>query len=116
MTSRPPFMKDIQSLPSALLMLKILSSTISTHIPERKCERKSKPMRFQKESKVAASGLRGTYLIYNSMSGNHKKCWQARITVNKKSISLGYFATKEEASEAYQRKRLEITGDQYREL
>lgn len=35
----------------------------------------------------------------------HKNCtlkkWQAKITVNKKVISLGYYATPEEASEVY---------------
>jgi hypothetical protein len=60
-------------------------------------------MSYEKESKNAASGLRGTYLIYDAASGNHKKCWQARITVNKKSISLGYYEEAWQASEAYQR-------------
>lgn len=31
----------------------------------------------------------------------HNRGWQARITVNRRSISLGYFRTKEEAGEAY---------------
>ncbi|SRR5258708_29720613 len=96
-------MKEIQLLQATLLMAEILNSPISIHIPERKYERKIKHMSFEKESKVAASGLRGTYLIYDAASGNHKKCWQARIRVNKKSISLGYYTTKEEASEAYQK-------------
>lgn len=45
----------------------------------------------------------------------HRRCvsrpWSARIHINKKSISLGYFATKEEAALAYNKAALELLGE-----
>ena len=40
-----------------------------------------------------------------------KKKWQARIVVNKKSISLGYYATPKEAAKAYDKAALEYFGE-----
>lgn len=45
------------------------------------------------------SGFKGVGLNNKSKT----KPWRARISVNKKSISLGYFATAEEAFEAYKK-------------
>jgi hypothetical protein len=47
----------------------------------------------QNSSRPNQSGLRG-------VSGNHGK-WAARITIHQKTMSLGTYATKEEAHEAY---------------
>jgi hypothetical protein len=44
-----------------------------------------------------ASGHKGVYWF------ERDKCWVAKITVNYKSKHLGYFPTKEAASEAYNR-------------
>jgi hypothetical protein len=48
-----------------------------------------------KMSKQSKSGLKGAH--YHKIS----KKWLSRIKVNKKTIHLGYFDTKEEAHEAY---------------
>lgn len=45
------------------------------------------------------SGFRGVY--HHSSGGKLKKAWRVEITVNGKRIQLGYFATPEEASHAY---------------
>lgn len=61
---------------------------------------------------TAAENRYNSKRMKNNKSGakgvvEHKKCtykkWQAKITVNKKIISLGYFATVEEAGAAYAR-------------
>jgi AP2 domain len=53
-----------------------------------------------------ASGFKG---VYEHRRG--KKRWQAKIAVNGKSISCGYYLTKEEADEAYRQASLEIYGE-----
>ena len=50
----------------------------------------------RKKDKDNTSGFKGVSWY------KHHKVWRARITVNKKSIFLGYFHTPEEASAAYQ--------------
>jgi hypothetical protein len=37
--------------------------------------------------------------------------WRAKICVNKKSVHLGYYATPEEASEVYQKKKQEVVDN-----
>lgn len=42
---------------------------------------------------------------------NRIRRWRARITLNKKQIGLGYFATQEEAAIAYNEKAKELFGE-----
>lgn len=42
---------------------------------------------------------------------NPIKKWVANITINKKTVSLGYFLTKEEAARAYDKKAKELYGE-----
>lgn len=40
------------------------------------------------------------------------KCWRAYIHINNKYVHLGLFATELEAKEAYDKKRIEVRGNQ----
>lgn len=56
------------------------------------------------------TGYRG--VCFHSKS--NKKPFSARIKIRRKEISLGYFSTPEEASEAYEAKAKELFGEFYR--
>lgn len=55
--------------------------------------------------RVTASGFKGVYMT------NKRKPFQARITVNGKRRSVGYFMTALEAARAYDAKAIELCGE-----
>lgn len=55
----------------------------------------------------SASQVKGVYFD----ARRPKKPWQAYVTKNKKRTSIGYYATKEEAADARNKKAFELFGD-----
>lgn len=56
--------------------------------------------------KIGSSGVVGVYL-----SKGKKKSWQARYSRDDKWLHIGYFLTKEEAGEAYNKVITKVRGD-----
>jgi len=65
--------------------------------------------RNRKKHRNNTSGYKGVY--FNKAAGK----WRARIKINGKNKSLGYFHTKEEAAAAYEAAAKEAFGEFYRE-
>jgi hypothetical protein len=64
-----------------------------------------------KGNRLNSTGFRGVKL--RPKKQNIKKPYEAMIKINKKTVSLGYFETPEEAHQAYLSKRSEHYGDFY---
>ena len=64
-------------------------------------------MMNQSKRKDNTSGITGVHWV----EGKRRKKWVARITVNKKQKTLGYYNTKEEAIEARKQAEIEYFGE-----
>lgn len=56
-----------------------------------------------------SNGYKG--ITFNNQERHHKKPWLARIKYNGKRITLGHFATKQEAGEAYKTAAIKYYGE-----
>ena len=58
------------------------------------------------------SGFKGVFYMKKpkDMINELKKPWRAQVMLNQKTIHIGYYKTKEEAAEAYDRKAIELFG------
>lgn len=65
-------------------------------------------IRNQKLHKNNTSGYKG---LAKNEKRKHKRPWRATITINRKPVFLGNFATKEEAARAYDAKAKELHGE-----
>jgi len=65
---------------------------------------------MNQKNKPSASGVRGVYFI----CGNRPKPWNARIKLNYRTKSLGYYSTKEEAALVYESAAKKLFGPFYR--
>ena len=83
---------------------------VKQHFKELNKERQNKRKKIkegylEKAQTNSSSGFRGV------TKTRSRKRWMARITIDSKFTTLGYFDTPEEAHEAYKKAALEQMGD-----
>jgi hypothetical protein len=74
-----------------------------------------------KKEKTTITSKTGTKYVGVQLSPIALKCklkkpYVARMTINKRTIYLGYFRTQEEASQVYLKKAIEVKGEYIREV
>jgi len=74
-----------------------------------------------KKEKITITSKTGTKYVGVSLSPIALKCklkkpYVAKMTINKRTINLGYYETQEEASQIYLKKAIEVKGEYMREI